>query len=89
MDVRVRFVFNVSTGEVEEFLIDDAGSRLSREDHNREHDRVSAEIGHVLDKNVRVSEIRGGARPVPAAPIASTDEQADDAALDRGEDHKE
>ncbi len=43
MDVKVRFRFNKTTGEVEIFEIADQGNQsLPEAEHNREHDRIAA-----------------------------------------------
>ena len=72
MKVRVKLRFNKLTGEVEEFLVDDQDSqRLPEAEHNREHDRVAAAIGGVIERYPRVTEVApGGPAPVqPAEPI--------------------
>ena len=73
MKVRVKLRFNKLTGEVEEFLVDDQDSqRFPEAEHNREHDRVAATIGGVIERHPRVTEVvPGGPAPVqPAEPIA-------------------
>lgn len=61
MEVRVRFRFNKVTGEVEVFDVDqDRVSGITEADHNREHDRVAAEIGRVIERNPLVQEIFPG-----------------------------
>ncbi len=66
MKVRVKLRFNKLTGEVEEFLVDDQDlPYLPEAEHNREHDRVAAEIGSVLECHPRVMEVLPGA-PAPA-----------------------
>jgi hypothetical protein len=72
MKVRVKLRFNKVTGEVEEFLVDDQGlPYLSEAEHNREHDRIAAEIGNVLEHHPRVTEIPpgGGASPPGVEPV--------------------
>ncbi len=66
MDVKVRFRFNKLTGEVEHFEVgQDSG--LPYAEHEREHDRVAAEIGALLESYPRVTEIlpdaHGGEAP--------------------------
>ncbi len=71
MKVRVKLRFNKLTGEVEEFLVEDRDlPYLPEAEHNREHDRVAADIGHVLERHPRVTEVMPeGPRPVsPATP---------------------
>jgi hypothetical protein len=65
MKVRVKLRFNKLTGEVEEFMVDDEEQRLPEAEHNREHDRIAAEIGGVLEQHPRVREVLPGA-PAPA-----------------------
>jgi len=60
MDFHVRFRFNKLTGEVEAFDVEDLGSGLPIEEHNRHHDRVASEIGRVIDRDPQVAEISGG-----------------------------
>ncbi|HEW99004.1 MAG: hypothetical protein DRR16_16750 [Candidatus Parabeggiatoa sp. nov. 3] len=63
MKVQVRFRFNKTTGEVEEFLIDEQGSQLSQVEHNREHDRIAHEIGRVVARHPGIQEINPGHGP--------------------------
>jgi hypothetical protein len=65
MDVRIRFRFNKLTGEVEEFQVTDIGEmRLSEAEHNREHDRITSEVGNVIERNPRITEIFPNGMPV-------------------------
>ena len=58
MDVKVRFRFNQITGEVELFEVTDEGvMRLSEAEHNREHDRIAAEIGNLVERNPQITEV--------------------------------
>lgn len=60
MDVKVRFRFNQVTGEVEVFEVTDEGIMLLPEaEHNREHDRLAAELGNIIERNPLVMEIFG------------------------------
>ena len=69
MEVIVKFRFNKLTGEVEEFDVDDVASSLPAAEHNREHERIAAEIGRVLERNPRLVELDPNApAPVPAPP---------------------
>lgn len=64
MELKVRFRFNTVTGEVEEFEVADEGPmRLSEAEHNREHDRIAAEVGNVIERNPRVDEVLPGTAP--------------------------
>lgn len=57
MDVKVRFRFNQITGEVEIFEVTDEGiMRLSEAEHNREHDRIAAELGNLIERNPQIME---------------------------------
>lgn len=68
MDVRVRLRINKVTGEVEQFEVDDVGTmRLPEAEHNRQHDRIAADLGNVLERNSHVFEVFPGA--VPATPV--------------------
>ncbi len=65
MEVNVRFRYNKRTGEVEIFEIDDLGSTLTHDEHNREHDRITAEVGSSILHNPRVEEVLPGSAPEP------------------------
>ncbi len=58
MDVKVRSRFNKVSGEVERFEVEQ-DSRLPYDAHEREHDRVAAEIGALLERFPRVTELPG------------------------------
>jgi hypothetical protein len=62
MDVKVRFRFNKTTGEVEIFEVTDTALRQTRSDaeHNRQHDRLAAEIGSIIERNPRIREVVTG-----------------------------
>ncbi len=60
MDVKLRFRFNKLTGEVEHFDVDQ-DSTLPNAEHEREHDRVAAELGALLERFPRVTEVLPGA----------------------------
>ena len=58
MDVKVTFRFNQITGEVEIFQVTDEGiMRLSEAEHNREHDRIAAELGNLIERNPQIMEV--------------------------------
>jgi hypothetical protein len=65
-DLKLRFRYNTLTGDVEVFEIEQE-SGLPAAEHDREHDRVAAEIGRLLDRDPRVSEVPGDLAP-PVAP---------------------
>ncbi|MEM7578407.1 MAG: hypothetical protein AAF316_00900 [Cyanobacteria bacterium P01_A01_bin.80] len=70
MDVKVRFRFNQVTGEVEIFEITDEGNMtLPEAEHNREHDRIAAELGNVIERNPRVTEVFSDDVSVNTTPI--------------------
>jgi hypothetical protein len=73
--VQVRFRFNSNTGEVEMFDIDDLDSRLPRDEHNREHDRIATQIGGVLERHPHLQELAGGSHAAaePAVEDASSE----------------
>lgn len=78
MDFKVRFRFNKQTGEVEEFEITDEGPMsLSEAEHNREHDRISAEVGNVIERNPLITEVQPGTTPVSTTPSSSIEEPAE------------
>ncbi len=66
MDVRVKFRFNSNTGRVEAFDIIDEGSGLPAAEHNREHDRIAALLGNLIERDPRILELTGDH---PAPPI--------------------
>ena len=68
MDVKVRFRFNKLSGQVETFEIDQ-DSTLPMVEHEREHDRVAAEIGALLERLPRVTAVLPGAGVVEAPEI--------------------
>lgn len=88
MEVRVRFRFNKVTGEVELFEVLDEGTmRLPEAEHNRQHDRIAAEVGNVIERDPRVTEVFPGAA-VPAVPVTTpgqpgTDDAATEPIADR------
>lgn len=78
MDVKVHFRFNKRSGEIERFEIDQ-DSTLPSVEHEREHDRVAAEIGALLERLPRVMEVLPGAaaaeRADSEAPAETDQEQ--------------
>lgn len=79
MRVRVKLRFNKLTGEVEEFLVDDQDLPwLPAAEHNRQHDRIAAEVGGVLERHPTVTEMLPG-QPAPAAADAVPDASATEA----------
>jgi hypothetical protein len=91
--VKVHFRCNPATGEVEVFEIDDEASTLPEDEHNREHDRIAAEIGNVIERNPRIVEVlpEGGAAPAQTPSEQPQPEQTDEArtppAAKRATDH--
>ena len=70
MDVKVRFRFNQVTGEVEVFEVTDEGAmRLPEAEHNREHDRIAAELGNIIERNPHIMEVFANDIPVNTQPI--------------------
>jgi len=67
MEVKVKFRYNRATGQVEMFEIDDQNSMLPAAEHNREHERIAAEIGRVVERNPHVIEVLPGIGAVPAS----------------------
>jgi hypothetical protein len=66
MEVRVVFRFNKLTGEIERFEVEQS-SALPLAEHEREHDRLAAEIGSLLERLPRLDEISPGALPFTSA----------------------
>jgi hypothetical protein len=60
MPIRVRFVLNKLTGEIDEFLVDDQDRTLSEADH----DRIALEIGQALARAPVITEVTA-ATPAP------------------------
>ena len=61
MEIKVHFRYNKITGEVELFEVDDEGPmRLPEAEHNRQHDRIAANIGNLIERNPRVDEVLPG-----------------------------
>ena len=84
MKVRVKLRFNKVTGEVEEFLVDDQDMPvLSEAEHNRKHDHIAAEIGNVIERHPRVTEVLPADRATPVheepSPASGETETAQDA----------
>ncbi len=74
MDVKVRFRFNQITGEVEIFEVTDEGiMRLSEAEHNREHDRIAAELGNLIERNPQIMEVFSDTVSVEPQPIPEPD----------------
>ncbi len=80
MDVKVRFRFNKKSGEVEMFEVDHEGPKNQSEaEHNREHDRIAAELGRVIERNPHVTEILpGSGQMVEPVPGEQDEEKAPD-----------
>ena len=74
MDVKVRFRFNQITGEVELFEVTDEGIMvLSEAEHNREHDRIAAEIGNLIERNPQITEVFSDSVSIEQQTIAEPD----------------
>ena len=56
MRFHVTFRYNASTGAVEAFEVDDAGSDLGEAEHNRRHDDFARDVGRVIERRPRVRE---------------------------------
>jgi hypothetical protein len=92
MEVKVRFRFNKATGEVEVFQIEDQGSGLQAEEHNREHDRIAAEVGGIVERNPHVTqvlpdEVQPDDKKQPDLPDDATEEQPETPARERPTQH--
>jgi hypothetical protein len=88
MEVKVHFRFNKTTGDVEIFDVTDTGNmRLSEAEHNREHDRIAAELGRVIERNPRVLEVLAN-DGAPAQEQALPDQKVE-ASIEDPENHKQ
>jgi hypothetical protein len=47
--VRIRFKYNVDTGEIEEFIIDDNAPTASEEYHDKIAESIASQLGHEPD----------------------------------------
>ncbi|MDJ0837760.1 MAG: hypothetical protein QNK37_14690 [Acidobacteriota bacterium] len=74
MDVRVKFRFNSNTGRVEAFDIIDEGSGLPAAEHNREHDRIAALLGNLIERDPRILELTGD-HSAPPQPDVEPEEE--------------
>ncbi len=76
MDVKVRFRFNKKSGQVEMFEVDHEGPKNQSEaEHNREHDRIAAELGRVIERNPHVTEILPGSGQIVDKGTGEQDEE--------------
>ena len=88
MDVKVKFRFNQVTGEVEVFEVTDEGSRrLPEAEHNREHDRISAELGNIIERNPQIMEVFANSIPTNQQPITEASDL--DEALNSSENQEQ
>jgi len=61
--VTIRFRYNVETGEIEDFIIDDQAATASES----YHDQVAQAVAGCLDRQPRISDAGGRHRPAPPA----------------------
>ncbi len=69
MQVKVRFRYNKATGEVEVFQVNDQGSNLSVAEHNREHERITRDLGSAVERYPRAIEMIPGSEVLPGSGI--------------------
>jgi FtsH ternary system domain X3 len=62
--VRVRFRYNAETGDVETFVVEDLGGAERAADHDARHDRVSADVARVVERDALIEEVLPGREPV-------------------------
>lgn len=63
MRVRVRFRYNAESGEVETFVVEDLGGTDRALDHDARHDRVTADIARVVERDALIEEVLPGSEP--------------------------
>ncbi|MGO8673137.1 MAG: hypothetical protein ACLQVD_17490 [Capsulimonadaceae bacterium] len=84
MDVKVKVRLNRITGEVEVFdVIDEGGERLPEAEHNRLHDRITADVGRVFERNPEVLEVLPGSELYDDAGCADGETQQGAAGAER------
>jgi hypothetical protein len=74
-NVRIRFKYNVDTGEIEEFIVDDESPARSEEFH----DKVAGAISSLLSRNAEIEDA-GAVRlpqpePIPFHTLVPVDEK--------------
>lgn len=87
MEVKLRFRFNKKSGQVEQFQVDDLGGEyLPVEEHDRLHDQIAADLGRVLERHPRVSEIPPAVGPSQGRNQHATPSPDQDETRDQGTD---
>ncbi|GGK97257.1 hypothetical protein Sme01_35740 [Sphaerisporangium melleum] len=74
MRVKVRFRYDPATGQVEFFQVDDVSTGPREAGHDETHDRVSAEIAGVVERDARIDEVPPGTAPAPIRRTHATGE---------------
>jgi hypothetical protein len=69
MRVRVRFRYNAETGEVEAFVVEDAGGSRHGRDHDAVHDAATADVARIIERNALIEEVPDGQLPPPPQPV--------------------
>jgi len=64
--VKVRFRYNADTGEVETFVVEDLGGDERAVDHDARHDRVTADVARVVERDALIEEMLPGSAPIRA-----------------------
>lgn len=59
MRVRVSFRVDTTTGEVQEFLVEDVGTEPEPE-HEAVHDQIAYEVGKVVERRPAPQQVVGG-----------------------------
>jgi hypothetical protein len=62
--VRVRFRYNAETGDVETFVVEDLGGAERAVDHDARHDRITADVAGVVERDALIEEVLPGREPV-------------------------
>jgi FtsH ternary system domain X3 len=65
MRVRVRFRYNADTGDVETFLVEDLGGTERAVDHDARHDRITADVARVIERDALIDEVLPGTAANP------------------------
>jgi hypothetical protein len=64
--VRVRFRYNADTGDVESFVVEDLGGADRAVDHDALHDRITADVARVVERDALIEEVLPEALSSPA-----------------------
>jgi hypothetical protein len=56
----VRFRYNADSGEVESFGVEDNGRGARAVDHDARHDRVTADVARIVERDALIEEVLPG-----------------------------